>query len=135
MAFTCHGCGITVAGRRSRRFCSNSCQRAFERSERVATWLVTGEAYPGSGRSHYVRLHVLKEQEGRCAICDLPSEWNGAPLALVLDHVDGDSTNNAHENLRLVCPNCDSQLTTYKSRNRGRGRHTRRTRYADGLSY
>jgi uncharacterized Zn finger protein (UPF0148 family) len=56
-------------------------------------------------------------------------------LALVLDHVDGDPTNNRRENLRLVCPNCDSQLATYKSRNRGKGRHFRRQRYADGQSY
>ncbi len=101
----------------------------------MALWLATGEAYPGSGRSHYVRLHLLAEQQGRCAICEVPGEWNNAPLALVLDHIDGDSGNNARENLRLVCPNCDTQLPTCKSRNRGRGRHTRRTRYSDGLSY
>jgi hypothetical protein len=38
------------------------------------------------------------------------------------------------ENLRLICPNCDSQLPTFKMRNRGRGRHSRRQRYADGKS-
>jgi hypothetical protein len=54
---------------------------------------------------------------------------------LVLDHIDGNPTNNCRENLRLVCPNCDSQLATYKSRNRGNGRHYRRQRYADGQSY
>nr|WP_246355414.1 HNH endonuclease signature motif containing protein [Nocardioides ungokensis] len=77
----------------------------------------------------------MDEQRGKCAICGQPSSWNGAPLALVLDHVDGDSENNRRENLRLVCPNCDSQLPTYKSRNKGRGRHWRRQRYADGQSY
>lgn len=54
---------------------------------------------------------------------------------LVLDHVDGDAGNNRRENLRMVCPNCDSQLPTYKSRTRGRGRRARRQRYADGKSY
>ncbi|BBY81802.1 hypothetical protein MPUL_29600 [Mycolicibacterium pulveris] len=57
----------------------------------------------------------------------------GLPLTLVLDH--GDPTNNRRENLRLVCPDCDSQLPTYKSRNRGKGRHFRRQRYANGQSY
>lgn len=33
-------------------------------------------------------------------------------------HIDGDASNNFRDNLRLVCPNCDSQLDTYKSRNK-----------------
>lgn len=53
----------------------------------------------------------------------------------MLDHIEGDSTNNRRENLRLVCPNCDSQLPTFKARNRGNGRAWRRQRYADGKSY
>lgn len=53
----------------------------------------------------------------------------------MLDHIDGDSTNNRRDNLRLVCPNCDSQLPTYKNRNHGKGRHARRVRYANGKSY
>ena len=53
----------------------------------------------------------------------------------VLDHIDGNSENNWRSNLRLVCPNCDSQLPTYKAKNKGSGRHVRRTRYAEGKSY
>jgi hypothetical protein len=61
--------------------------------------------------------------------------WLDLPLALVMDHIDGDPNNNRRENLRLVCPNCDSQLAMYKSRNRGKERRFRRQRYADGQSY
>ncbi len=39
------------------------------------------------------------------------------------------------EYARLVGPNRDPQLPTYKSRNRGRGRHFRRVRYENGQSY
>jgi hypothetical protein len=59
----------------------------------------------------------------------------GLPLVFVLDHVDGDASNNQCENLRLVCPNCDSQLPTFKARNRGNERAWRRQRYVDGKSY
>lgn len=45
--------------------------------------------------------------------------WNSKELHFILDHIDGDATNNTRNNLRLICPNCDSQLDIYKSRNIG----------------
>ena len=93
--------------------------------------MATGTTHEG----HYVRRFIAEEQAHLCAICGAHDVWNGKPLRFVLDHVDGDATNNARANLRLLCPNCDSQLPTYKSRNRGNGRHWRRVRYADGKSY
>lgn len=53
-----------------------------------------------------------------CAICGSPAEWRGQPMPLILDHVNGVNNDNRLENLRLVCSNCDSQLPTYKSKNR-----------------
>lgn len=133
--FICRGCGAECEGRRARVYCSIACQRAYDRRAKIEHWLATGNAFPGSNQGHYVRSHILLEQNGLCAVCGSPELWNGQPLAFVLDHIDGDADNNARENLRLVCPNCDSQLPTYKSRNRGRGRHLRRARYARGQSY
>lgn len=35
-----------------------------------------------------------------------------------MDHIDGDAANNIRDNIRLICPNCDSQLDTFKSKNK-----------------
>ena len=60
----------------------------------------------------------MKEQNNMCAICGCKPEHNGKPLVFVLDHIDGDASNNCRDNVRLVCPNCDSQLDTFKSKNK-----------------
>lgn len=52
----------------------------------------------------------------------LGSEWQGKPMPLILDHINGINNDNRLENLRFVCSNCDSQLPTYKSKNRTYGR-------------
>lgn len=52
-----------------------------------------------------------------CKICGLGPEWNGKPMPLILDHINGINNDNRKENLRFVCSNCDTQLPTYKSRN------------------
>ena len=116
-------------------YCSLACQRSLERTHKTFEWLKSGIAFVASEPNHYVRLHLLDEQDGCCAICGIVEEWNGLPLVFVLDHIDGDSTNNHRDNLRMICPNCDSQLPTFKYRNFGKGRHSRRERYANGQSY
>ena len=57
--------------------------------------------------------------EYKCAICGLPAEWQGKPLVLTLDHINGKHRDDRLENLRWICPNCDRQLPTYS---RGAGR-------------
>lgn len=39
--------------------------------------------------------------------------WNNKPLVLQLDHINGVSSDNRIENLRIVCPNCHTQTITY----------------------
>lgn len=51
----------------------------------------------------------------RCAICDL-DEWNGKPISLQLDHINGIQNDNRMENLRLLCPNCHSQTENFAGR-------------------
>ena len=73
-----------------------------------------------SARRHAKKY--LKHIHGnKCSICGI-TEWMGQPVPLVCDHVSGDSSDNNIENFRLVCCNCDAQLPTFKSKNRGKGR-------------
>ena len=53
----------------------------------------------------------------KCSICNI-SEWNNKPLTLRLDHINGKNHDNRLENLRWLCPNCDSQSEFYCGRNR-----------------
>jgi hypothetical protein len=50
----------------------------------------------------------------------LGQAWEGGPIPLELDHVDGDRRNNDPSNLRLLCPNCHALTPTYRGRNIGR---------------
>lgn len=48
-----------------------------------------------------------------CCLCKQPPEWFGKKLVLVLDHINGTNNDNRLENLRLLCPNCNSQTDTF----------------------
>jgi hypothetical protein len=55
-----------------------------------------------------------------CQLHREPALWNEKPIKMTLDHKNGVHLDNNPENLRLLCPNCDSQLTTRGGLNKGR---------------
>ena len=64
-------------------------------------------------RKHYKKGNY---SEYKCSICRQEPFWNGKPLVLTLDHINGINNDNRLENLRWICPNCDRQLNTYGSK-------------------
>jgi hypothetical protein len=55
-----------------------------------------------------------------CAACGVGDSWNGRPLTLHIDHIDGQFWDCRPDNVQFLCPNCHSQTATYAGRNRQR---------------
>ena len=67
-----------------------------------------------------LKERIIKEKilEYKCAICGNEGTWNGSPLTLQLDHINGINNDHRIENLRFLCPNCHSQTETFSGRNK-----------------
>ena len=132
MYTNCLNCdkALTREQRKRNKFCSSLCANDYKKKKYLENWLISGKLDYSSNTMIKVdsvyRKYIEKEQDNKCAICGIPDIWNGDKLIFVLDHIDGDSSNHNRNNLRLVCPNCDSQLPTYKYHNRNSSRDYRK---------
>ena len=61
------------------------------------------------------RKRVIIEQEFKCKCCSLDT-WMDQPIALELEHIDGNHNNNERHNLAALCPNCHSLSWSWRGR-------------------
>jgi len=126
MAKTCIVCGKKVHSGNKTGYCFD-CMIEHRKQEKIKTWLETGSTGIGVATTlrSSIRDYIYETQNHKCAICGMERTWNGKPINFILDHIDGDASNSSQENVRLICPNCDSQLDTYKSKNKHSARSFR----------
>lgn len=128
ITYNCLDCGKEcIADRHNRKankYCSISCQQNYQYKLRIKEWLNEGKDW-GLKIPNWVHRYLSETYGYKCAVCGI-SEYNNMPIKLECDHIDGNHTNNKVINLRLICPNCHSQTPTYKNRNAGKGRTSRR---------
>lgn len=121
-SFACLNCGAKVIWSHStnNKFCSNSCNGEFQRkttNEQIAA----GHVFSFDTMRRY-----LFETRRYCEECGITDTYNGKPITLQCDHIDGNNDNHNLDNLRLLCPNCHSQTHTWCGRNK---KDTKRNNY------
>jgi len=60
-----------------------------------------------------VRALLESGVEYECSECCVGETYNGKPISLQVDHINGIWYDNRKENLRFLCPNCHSQTSTF----------------------
>jgi hypothetical protein len=119
----CDRCNNKCKSNKS-RYCSRQCKNI--NNQELKDELILKNGF-GNGHYHNVRIrkYFIRTYGNNCMICGQSGDnWNSKPITLIVDHIDGKSNNNKLDNLRIVCPNCDSQLPTYKAKNKGNSTRT-----------
>jgi hypothetical protein len=92
----------------------------------LAEVLVEKSTYPRKDVKRRLLAEGLKEP--RCELCGQGEIWQGRPMSMILDHINGVRDDHRLGNLRMVCPNCAATLDTHCGRRNRITRAKRRCR-------
>lgn len=126
----CLLCNKNVSQRKN-KFCSLKCSNDYK-FKIICDKIESNNVIDISSKT--MKRYLLYKFSHKCMICN-HTEWNNIPITLELEHCNGNSSDNSLINCKLLCPNCHSQTSTYKSKNKGNGRSFRMKRYREGKSY
>lgn len=104
------------------KFCSHKCVNLYSKNERFSKW-VSGDSqvatYKGGGLAKWAKDFLLEKCNYTCECgWNTPNPVLGRPI-LCIDHIDGNWTNNAYENVRVLCYNCHTLTPTFGALNVG----------------
>lgn len=94
----CSVCGKQLSAGNQSGLCQE-CYRKKVNEDKIAKWKETGCKVSTTLRN-CIRDYIADKQEHKCGI---DSVWQGKPLNFILDHINGDASNNWEHNLRLIC--------------------------------
>lgn len=120
----CINCGKNRS-KRSKKYCSNTCQDLYQHKQKVESWL-NGNHNGMRGQTStatFIKRYLIETRGNCCEKCGwnkINPYTNNVPIEL--NHIDGNFRNNSIDNLELLCPSCHSLTKTYKSLNNGNGR-------------
>lgn len=127
-------CGTRIG--RTAKQC-RTCRNQENRQLKIQSWL-SGK-WSGAKTSDPYQIteliidYVKTLADWRCqnTTCAYPGGWSEinpttGRVPVQIDHIDGNASNNAPQNLIVLCPSCHALTPTYGSLNVGNGRPSRR---------
>jgi hypothetical protein len=109
--FVCLNCGKKNPSKcvsHTYKYCNNSCQQQYKSKLLVEKWQNDQKNTVWRQVPDYIKRFLIEARGATCECCGGTMHF-GKPIPLVVHHRDGNTNNNAEENLEVICPNCRAQ--------------------------